>query len=140
MGKRKWKLKHRNLRTLLGNTFIKREAKKLKKKGYTYKITKDGDFIRLFQGRKKKQEKEIMVRIGRTQAHKTFKDGVYKYIVGFQREKHGKQWKTRAIVFEKSPYTKTKRFVGDIYGKDKPSAFLNAKKDSSVKGERINAR
>ena len=69
-----------------------------------------------------------MVRIGRTQSHKTFMSGKYKYTVGFQREKHGKTWKTRAIVFEKSPYSKSYRFVGDFYGKDKPTVFDNVKK------------
>jgi len=69
-----------------------------------------------------------MVRIGRTQTHKTFMSGKYKYTVGFQREKHGKTWKTRAIVFEKSPYSKSVRFVGDFYGKDKPSVFAKVKK------------
>jgi len=69
-----------------------------------------------------------MVRIGRTESTENFTSNGYKYSVGFQREKHGKTWKTRAIVFEKSPYSKSFRFVGDYYGKTKKDVLAKVKK------------
>lgn len=51
---RRWKEKQRSLDTPLGRAFIKRESKRLKKKGFTYKIKTVKQWCILYQGRKKK--------------------------------------------------------------------------------------
>jgi len=52
---RRWIEKNRSLDTPLARKYTKNLAKKLKKKGYTYKIKTKGDFVFIYQGRKKKK-------------------------------------------------------------------------------------
>lgn len=51
---RRWKEKNRSLDTPLGRRYTKGIAKKLKKKGFTYKIKTDKQYVVIYQGRKKK--------------------------------------------------------------------------------------